>query len=103
MERQLGVVELPGERDVSAQAVDCAGLGVWEIVAATATWRCSPRCKDLLGIAEDGDPFDSLSRADSGRFSDAIARALRCGEYRLELRAGARWLSANGRVVRGGP
>jgi signal transduction histidine kinase len=100
MERQLGVVDLPGERDVSAQAVDCAGLGVWEIVAATAKWRCSLRSKDLLGIAEDGDPLDALSEEDRGRFSEAIARTLRGGEYRLEFRAGARWLSADGRVVR---
>jgi signal transduction histidine kinase len=102
MEQHMDAVESPGVRDVSALAVDCAGLGVWEIVAATATWHCSPRCKELLGVAEDGEPLAALSEEDRRRFSEAIARAMRGGEYRLELRAGERWLSAIGRIVRDG-
>lgn len=102
MEQQMNAVEFPRDWDVSALAVDCAGLGVWEIVPATATWRCSPRCKELLGVAENDGPLDALSAEDRRRFSEAIARAMRGGEYRLEFRARERWLSATGRVVRDG-
>ena len=80
--------------------LDCAGIGVWEIVPATATWRCSSRCKQLLGVAEDDDPLDALSEEDRRRFSEAIARAMLGGEYRLDFRTRERWLSATGRVVR---
>jgi signal transduction histidine kinase len=96
MEQQMDAM------DVSALAVDCAGLGAWEIVPATATWRLSPRCKELLGVAEEHDPLDALSEEDRGRFSEAIARAMRGGEYRLEFQAQERWLLATGRVVRDG-
>jgi len=102
MEQPMNAVEFPGDWDVSALAMDCAGLGVWEIVAATATWRCSPRCKELLGVAGDDHPLDALSEEDRRRFSEAISRAMRGGEYRLEFRARERWLSATGRVVRHG-
>jgi len=102
MEQPMDAVEFPGNWDVSALAVDCAGLGVWEIAAAPAIWRCSPRCKELLGVAGSDDPLQALSEEDRKRFSEAIARAMRGGEFRLELRAGEHWLSATGRVVREG-
>jgi len=102
MERQMDAVEFHGDWDVSALAADCAGLGVWEIVPAPPIWRCSPRCKELLRVAGDDDPLDALSEEDRRRFSEAIARAMRGEEYRLEFRAQERWLSATGRVVTDG-
>src|SRR5712671_5999635 len=56
----------------------------------------------LLAVAGDDDPLDALSEEDRRRFSEAISRAIRGGEYRLEFRARERWLSATGRVVRHG-
>jgi signal transduction histidine kinase len=96
----FNAAELAGDWDVSALALECAGLGVWEIVAATGTWRCSPRCNELLGIANEDDPGDAFSGEDRERCREAIARALRGGEFWLEFRAQERWLSATGRVVR---
>jgi signal transduction histidine kinase len=96
--RQMDAVDRSCEWDVSAQAVDCAGLGVWEILPATGTWICSPRARELLGVAENDAPANALSKEDRKRFGEAIARAMRGGEYRLELRAGNRWLLAIGRV-----
>lgn len=98
-QRTVGV-EVSMGPDVSALAVDCAGLGVWQILPASGSWICSPRSKELLGVAKDGDPVDGLSKEDLERFAEAVARAMRCGEYRFELRAKDRWLSAIGRVVR---
>jgi signal transduction histidine kinase len=89
--------------EVSAQAVDCAGLGVWEIVPATGAWICSPRARELLGVAEDDLPANALSKEDRKRFGEATARAMRGGEYRLELRAGDRWLLAIGRAAARAP
>ncbi|MFL5311592.1 MAG: ATP-binding protein [Myxococcales bacterium] len=104
IEQQMDAAELSRDWgwDVSALAVGCAGLGVWEIAPATATWRCSPRCNELLGIAANDEPLDALSQEDRRRFGEAIARAMHGGEYGLELRARERWLSAIGRVVRDG-
>jgi len=85
--------------DVSAQAVDCAGLGVWEIFPATGAWICSPRARELLGVAENDAPANALSKEDRKRSGEAIARAMRGGEYLLELRAGDRWLLAIGRAA----
>jgi signal transduction histidine kinase len=100
IERQIEAVDLSSDRDVSAPAVDCAGVGVWRILPATGSWRCSPRSQELLGVAEDDDPVAALSNEDRKRFREAIAIAMRDGEYRFELRAGDRWLLAIGRLAR---
>jgi signal transduction histidine kinase len=100
IERQIAAIDLSTDWDVCAQALDCAGLGVWEILPATGTWLCSPRAQELLGVAEDDDPVAALSNEDRKRFREAIARAMRDGEYRFELRAGGRFLLALGRIAR---
>jgi len=103
MEQAMNVIEFPQDWDVSALAVASAGLGVWELVPETTTCRCSPRCKELLGVGEnDHDPLDALSEEARERFSEATARAMLGEEYRLEFRAGERWLSATGRLVSDG-
>ena len=102
IEQQTVGVEVSMDPDISALAVGCAGLGVWQIFPASGTWICSARGKELLGVAEDGDPVNDLSKDDRKRFAEAIARAMRGGEYRFEVRAGDRWLSAIGHVVRAG-
>jgi signal transduction histidine kinase len=101
IERQIEAVDRSIDCDMSAQAVDCAGLGVWRIFPATGSWLCSPRSHELLGIAEDDDPVAALSNQDRKRFRQAIAVAMRDGEYRFGVRAGDRWLLAIGRVAHG--
>src|ERR1700720_1572673 len=102
IERQMHEGEASMNSDVFGLAVGCAGLGVWQIFPASGTWLCSPLCKRLLGIAEDGDPATVLSSEDRKRSAEALDRAMRVGEYRFEFRAKDRWLSATGGVVRDG-
>ena len=87
-------------QDLAALAVDHAGLGVWEIVTASGAWHCSSRCKQLLGIRHPMDPIDALGAEDRWRFTEAIDRAIRHGEFHLEFRVHQRWFAAVGRVVR---
>jgi len=100
IEHRSDGIELSMDPDVLALAVDCAGLGVWQIFPATGAWICSPLSKKLLGVGEHGDPAAVLSKEDRKRGTEAIERAMRLGEYRFEFRAGDRWFSAIGRVVR---
>jgi hypothetical protein len=86
--------------DLAAVAVDHARLGIWELDLASGEWRCSPRCRDLIGLHEGERPIDALSDDDRRRFSMAIARAIRHGEYYIELKIRERWFAAIGRVVR---
>ena len=100
IEQRSDGIERSMDPDVLALAVDCAGLGVWQIFPGTGTWLCSPLSKKLLGIGKQDDPAALLSREDRKRSTEAIERAMRVGEYRFEFRAGDRWFSAIGRVVR---
>src|SRR4051812_26335504 len=99
MNQQNNGAALPDE-DLAALAVDHAGLGVWQIAVTSGAWRCSPRCKRLLGCGHDADPRDALGDEDRRRFAEAIERALRRGEFHLEFRVRQRWLAAVGRAVR---
>ncbi|MDB4955605.1 MAG: Sensor histidine kinase [Myxococcales bacterium] len=85
---------------LAALAVDHAQLGVWELMLSSGEWRCSPRCKELLGVGDNERPIDALSGEDRRRFTVAIARAIRQGEYYVELKVHERWFAAIGRVVR---
>jgi diguanylate cyclase (GGDEF)-like protein/hemerythrin-like metal-binding protein/PAS domain S-box-containing protein len=95
-------------------ALEAAGAGVWELDVATGEMYCSPRCKELLGYAEDEiecsidewvrrtDPEQQL------RVRAALQECLegRSAEYRFEHRMHAkdgswRWILCRAMVIRG--
>src|SRR5450432_2810065 len=100
MRPQISAFGLPHPL-LATVAVECAGLGIWQIDVASGAWHCSPRCREMLGTAEGDDPVQVLSSSDQSRFRQAIEQAVRDRTYRIELRVGTRRLSARGRVVQG--
>ena len=61
IEQRSDGIERSMDPDVLALAVDCAGLGVWQIFPATGTWLCSPLSKKLLGVGKHDDPAALLA------------------------------------------